>query len=277
MTTLELGCSPCPNDTFLFYAMTHGRVDTEGYRFVPSLHDVETLNQRVLVGALPMSKISYGILGKVCSDYWCLRSGGALGRGCGPLVVARRDAPLEELLHGLIAVPGLNTTASLLLGLRAGGAVQRAPMVFHQIMRAVVGGEVDAGVIIHESRFTYADHGLVAVEDLGAWWEELTGLPIPLGGIVLRRDLKGVDATTVQRVVRRSVAYALKHPDEPMSYVREHAQEMQDAVLHDHIDLYVNDYSLDVGEEGQGAVEALLDRSARAGLCSPWQGRIFPD
>ena len=274
---LELGYSPCPNDTFLFYGLTHGRVDTEGLVFRPLLADVETLNQRALSGDLAMTKVSYGILGRLCARYWCLRSGGAVGRGCGPLVVAQREVPLDQLLAGPVAVPGLNTTANLLLGLRAGRPVEVVPMMFHEILPAVASGAVAAGVIIHESRFTYAAQGLVAVADLGQWWEETSGLPIPLGGILLRRDLPNVDPLVVQRVLRRSVAYALEHPDEPMGYVREHAQEMDDAVMRDHIGLYVNDFSLDLGDEGRRAVAALVARSVSAGLCPTWDGPLFPD
>lgn len=276
MNPIELGYSPCPNDTFLFYALTHGRIDTEGLTFHPVLADVETLNQRALAGELPMTKVSYGILGRLCRRYWCLRSGGALGRGCGPLVVAREELPLEDLLTGPVAVPGVNTTANLLLGLRAGGQPRVVPMVFHEILPAVASGAVAAGVIIHESRFTYADHGLVAVADLGQWWEQDSGLPIPLGGILLRRDLPGVDPRVVERVLRRSVGYALEHPEEPMAYVRRHDQEMDDAVMRDHIDLYVNGFSLELGAEGEGAVRALVARSVAAGLCPPWDGALFP-
>jgi 1,4-dihydroxy-6-naphthoate synthase len=273
---LALGYSPCPNDTLLFYALAHGRVDTEGLEFHPRLADVETLNQSALAGELAMTKVSYGVLGRLCARYWCLGSGGALGRGCGPLVVARRESPLEPLLAGKVAVPGRHTTANLLLGLRAGRPVRTVPMVFHEILPAVASGVVDAGVIIHESRFTYAARGLVAVADLGQWWEEVSGLPIPLGGIVLRRGLPGVDPGVVQRVLRRSVAYAFEHPDEPMGYVRTHAQELDEAVMRDHIGLYVNQFSLELGDEGRRAVEELLARSAAAGLSPPWAGPLFP-
>jgi 1,4-dihydroxy-6-naphthoate synthase len=259
MQTVLLGYSPCPNDTFVFYGMTHGRVDTEGYRFSPVLEDVETLNQWALEGRLPLTKASYGVVNAVRARYWCLRSGGALGRGCGPLVVARETRALEELAQQRIAVPGLHTTANLLLERRVGRPAERVEMVFHEIMPAVTRGAVEAGVIIHEGRFIYPDYGLVAVEDLGRWWEDETGLPIPLGGILLQRDLAGVEPLTIQRVIRRSVAYAIDHPEETVDYVRQHAQEMDDEVIQQHIALYVNDYSLDVSGEGRQAVEALID------------------
>jgi len=259
---LRLGYSPCPNDTFLFYALVHGRVDLEGLRFEPVLEDVETLNRWALDARLPVTKVSYGVLDRLMDRYWCLRSGGALGWGCGPLVVAKKAAALETFLDGPVAVPGEHTTASLLLRLRAGRAVEVVPMVFHEVMPAVAQGRVAAGVIIHEGRFTYRGHGLTAVEDLGGWWERETALPIPLGGIVLRRDLPGIEPRTVERVLRRSVEYALANPEEPMGYVGRHAREMETAVLREHIGLYVNRYSIELGEEGERAALALLERAA---------------
>lgn len=260
MKKLSIGYSPCPNDTFLFYPMIHAAIDTEGYRFEPVLEDVETLNRWALEGRLPLTKASYGVVAGVRPRYWCLRSGGALGRGCGPLVVAREDRPLVDLARGRLAVPGLHTTANTLLDLRLGGPAEKVFMVFHEIMPAVARGEVDAGVIIHEGRFTYREWGLVAVEDLGEWWERKTGHPIPLGAILLRRDLEGVDPLAIERVVRRSAEYALAHPEEPMSYVRRHAQELEERVILEHIRLYVNRFSVDLGEEGTRAVEAFLAR-----------------
>ncbi len=261
MRTIRVGYSPCPNDTFLFYALVHGRVDTGGYVFEPVLEDVETLNRWALEGRLPMSKVSYGVVDRVADRYWCLRSGGALGRGCGPLVVVRSPVSLEDLSGGVIAVPGLHTTANRLLELRTGGRpLRRVAMVFHQIMPAVASGRVDAGVVIHEGRFTYRRHGLTVVEDLGQWWERTTGCPIPLGGILLRRGLSGVDPLAVQQALRRSVEYALAHPEEPMAYVRAHAQEMDPGVIRQHIELYVNRYTVDLGEDGMRAVETLFDR-----------------
>lgn len=277
MPTLRLGYSPCPNDTFLFYALVHGLVDAEGYAFEPFLEDVETLNEGALRGEPAMTKASYGVLPLVRDRYWCLRSGGALGRGCGPLVVARREVPLEQAAAGRVAVPGVHTTANLLLDLRLGRPAEKVPMVFHEIMPAVARGEVDAGVIIHEGRFTYRGHGLVAVEDLGRWWEGATGLPIPLGCILLRRGEPGLDPLRVQRALRRSVEYALAHPEEPLAYVRRHAQELDDAVIAQHIRLYVNEFSVDVGPEGQRAVEVLLARAEALGRKSEPAGPgLFP-
>lgn len=276
MRTVRVGYSPCPNDTFLFYALVHGLVDGEGYAFEPLLADVETLNELALRAELPMTKASYGVLPEVCDRYWCLRSGGALGRGCGPLVVCGRDVPLEEAVRGRVAVPGVHTTANLLLDLRAGRTVEKVPMVFHEIMPAVARGEVDAGVVIHEGRFTYRSHGLVALADLGQWWEEATGLPIPLGGILLLRDRPELDPVRIQRALRRSVEYALAHPSAPSAYVRQHAQELDEAVVGAHIGLYVNEFSVDVGREGQQAVEDLLTRAVEAGRCGCSGGTLFP-
>ncbi len=277
MTPLRLGFSPCPNDTFSFDALVHGRIALEGYAFEPVLEDVETLNRWALDGRLDMTKVSYGVVGAVADRYWCLRSGGALGRGCGPLVVARETRPLEELVRGPVAVPGLHTTAYRLLELRAGPLPRPVPVVFHEVMPAVLAGEADAGLVIHEGRFTYGAMGLVAVEDLGAWWEAETGLPIPLGGILLRRGLPGVDPVAVQRILRRSVAYALDNPAASAGYVRAHARELDPDVVRRHIDLYVNRYSLDVGEDGERAVMTLLGRGKTGGPVFPRREEsLFP-
>jgi len=271
--SVVVGYSPCPNDTFLFYALVHGRVDTEGYRFEPVLADVETLNRWALTGRLPMTKASFGVLGQVCSKYWCLRSGGALSWGRGPLLVARGDCGVEALAGKRVAVPGLHTTANLLLEHRVGSEIERVPMPFHEIIPAVARGGVDAGVVIHEGRFTYAQHGLVAIEDLGAWWERETELPIPLGCILLAREPVGLDPWIIQRVLRRSVEYAQANPDEPAAYVRAHARELDDRVIRQHIDLYVNHFSVDLGESGQRAVEELLRRSSERETCA---APLFP-
>jgi 1,4-dihydroxy-6-naphthoate synthase len=274
--TIRVGYSPCPNDTFLFYALVHGLVDTEGYRFEPLLEDVETLNRWALEGRLALTKASFGVLGRVRREYWCLRSGGALGWGCGPLVVSRENKPLEELVRTPVLVPGLHTTANLLLSLRAGPRTERLPRVFHEVMPAVARGEAASGVIIHEGRLTYRAHGLVAVEDLGAWWEGETGLPIPLGAILLRRGVEGVDPGAVQRALRRSVEYALARPDEPMEYVRRYARELDEGVIREHVRLYVNEFSRDVGERGQRAVETLLAKAAALGEALPEAEPLFP-
>lgn len=264
--TLSLGYSPCPNDTFIFHALVHGLVRAEGVEFAPRLEDVETLNRLAAEAALDVTKVSYGAIPHLVRDYVLLRSGGALGRGCGPLVVAREGVDPAELAGKRIAIPGRNTTANLLLRLFAPGAAAGEERVYSEIMPAVASGEVDAGLIIHESRFTYADHGLVKVVDLGEWWEQTTGLPIPLGGILARRDLGEATIRAVDDALRRSVELAFADPAASADYVRAHAQEMDAAVCQQHIDLYVNHFSADVGAEGERAIRELFARARAAGI-----------
>lgn len=272
---LTLGYSPCPNDTFIFYALIHGRVPLTGFTLRERLEDVETLNALALQGALDLTKISYHALGHLRRDYCLLKSGGALGRGCGPLVVARQTATLESLRGKRIAIPGRLTTANLLLQLYGEGFDNLIILPFHQIMAAVVEGAVDAGVIIHESRFTFHHYGLHQVLDLGQWWEQETGLPIPLGGILARRSL-GVDLIdTVDAALRASVEYAFAHPEEPKGYIRQHSQELSDQVIDSHIGLYVNDFSHDLGDEGRAAVEALFRRAEARGIVPPCDLPLF--
>lgn len=259
--TLSLCFSPCPNDTFIFDAMVHGRVDTEGLRFDVTLADVETLNQMVLAGRPDISKISYGLLPRVVPEYRVLDAGGALGRGVGPLLVARRDPlPEDDGLEGLtIALPGRHTTAHMLFSLAYPGAQRKVFLPFHEIEGAVLAGVADAGVIIHENRFTYADKGLVRWADLGECWEAETGQPIPLGGIVMRRDRPVELMRKTDRVIRRSLEYAFARYPELPEYVRQHAQEMDEAVMRQHIELYVNRFSLSLSAAGRAAVWRMLE------------------
>jgi 1,4-dihydroxy-6-naphthoate synthase len=274
--TLTLGFSPCPNDTFIFDALVHGRVDAGGLRFRERLEDVETLNQLAVAGELDVTKVSYGALPSLLDDYVLLRSGGALGRGCGPLVVARAATSPRELRGARIAIPGRATTANLLLRLFAPEAEPGIEMVYSDIMPAVASGEVDAGLIIHESRFTFADHGLVSIVDLGEWWEETTGFPIPLGGIVARRSLGRVHHRLIQAAIESSVRHAFAHPDDSRPYVRQHAQEMSEAVTRQHIELYVNRFSVDLGEDGEAAVRELFRRAQAAGVIPADSPDPFP-
>lgn len=269
MSDLTLGFSPCPNDTFIFYALVHGIIPAGELTFRERLEDVETLNRLVLDRTLDVSKISFHLLGHVRDDYALLRSGGALGRGCGPLVVARQRYDLRELRGKRIAIPGQYTTASLLLRLFDPALDTLVIMPFHEIMRAVAREEVDAGVIIHESRFTYGEHGLVALLDLGEWWERETGQPIPLGGIVARRDLGTETLLIVEHALRESVRYAQAHPEEARRYIRTHAREMSDQVCDAHIGLYVNHHSVALGADGETAVTTLLERAGAAGIIPP--------
>ncbi|MHA0034660.1 1,4-dihydroxy-6-naphthoate synthase [Deinococcus sp. PESE-13] len=263
---LHLGYSFCPNDTFIFHALHAGLV--QGPLPVQEvLEDVQTLNDWAVAGRLPMTKISYRAYFDVMDRYVALRSGGALGRGVGPLIVTR---PGVKDLTGLrVASPGALTTAELLLRLAYPG-VEVVRMRYDEVMPAVQRGEydgtaVDAGLIIHESRFTYPEYGLDKLLDLGAWWEGETGLPLPLGAILVRRDLPAHTQRELQDAVRRSLEYAYAHPAAARDYIREHALEMSDEVMQAHIDLYVNSLSLDVGEEGERAVRELLRRAVEVG------------
>jgi 1,4-dihydroxy-6-naphthoate synthase len=266
MKTLSLGYSPCPNDTFIFYALTHGKVKLPDHKIIERLEDVETLNQLALEGLLDLTKISYHALGHLRDQYALLHSGGALGRGCGPLVISRDKTDMLALRGKKIAIPGQLTTANLLLQLYGEGYEDLLIVPFEQIMPCLMRGEADAGVIIHESRFTYRDVGFHEVLDLGAWWESDSGLPIPLGGILARRDLGAEAIKQADKAIRASLEYAYQHPREPKDYIKHHAQELDDEVIDSHIELYVNDFSLGLGDEGIAAVEALLGRAEQRGL-----------
>jgi len=279
MRTLELGYSPCPNDTFIFHALTHGKIHGKTHGKLPGsacsgqlefherLEDVETLNYMALSGRLDITKVSFGVIAQVLDDYCLLRSGGALGRGCGPLVVAREPVTMRSLKGGTIAIPGANTTAFLLLKLFDPSLGENAvAMAFDLIMDAVKEGQVDAGLIIHEGRFTYKDYGLSQLIDLGQWWEETTGKPIPLGGMIAKRDLGRETLLQVEALIRESLSYAFKDPEAPMDYVRQNAQEMDESVMREHIKLYVNDFSLDLGSEGEDAVRELFRMARERGF-----------
>lgn len=264
--TLTIGYSPCPNDTFIFYALVHGKVKVPGITFCEQLEDVETLNRMALEGRLDFTKISYHALGHVREQYALLRSGGALGRGCGPLVVARPGTKLADLKNGFIAVPGKLTTAYLLLRLFDPAIENVTIMTFDRIMDAVSTGEALAGLIIHESRFTYPLYKLEKLLDLGEWWERYSGLPIPLGGILGKRSLGRDKLMAVEEGIRNSLQYARTHTEEVMDYCRQHSQEMDEAVMKSHIDLYVNDFSIDLGVEGLKAVRRLFDEAETHGV-----------
>lgn len=267
--TLTLGYSPCPNDTFIFYALVHGRIDCGGLRFEEILLDVETLNQKARNSELDITKVSFHAYGYLRERYSLLRAGGAMGRGCGPLVVARERISMEDLRGKKIAIPGRLTTAYLLLQLYGPALAENVVvMPFDLIMGAVKKGDVDAGLIIHESRFTYPSYGLSGIMDLGEWWEKETGLPIPLGCIIARNTLGRDLAVTVDGLVRKSVEYAFSHREETKGYIKAHSREIGDEVIERHIGLYVNEYSLDIGEDGLRAVEALMRRAEDRGVIS---------
>jgi len=260
--TLRFGYSPCPNDTFAFHALTHGLVDTP-LRIEPVLADIEELNVRARSGELELTKLSYGAFPAVGDRYRLLRSGAALGHGCGPLVVAREPMSLEEAVAGPLAIPGRDTTAFLLLRLAAGEPVEPVELRYDRILAAVENGDVRAGLVIHESRFTYEEHGLVRVVDLGAWWEGETGLPVPLDGLFARADLDDETALAAEAAIRASVEHAFAHPAASAEYVRAHAQELSDEVCAAHIALYVNEFSVELTDDGLGAIDALLAAAAR--------------
>jgi len=272
---LTLGYSPCPNDTYIFHALTHGLIDVDGLSVRERLEDVETLNQLALDGLLDLTKISYHAFGHLRDTYALLHSGGALGRGCGPLVIAPEPTDMSALRGKRIAIPGAMTTANLLLQLFGEGYDQVSIMPFDRIMGALRRGEVDAGLIIHESRFTYRQSGFHEIIDLGAWWEEETGLPIPLGGILARRDLGADTIRKVDQAIRASLEYANAHPSEPRTYIKQHAQELADNVIDAHIGLYVNDFSLDLGDEGVAAVTDLFARAEARGLIPRTSAPLF--
>jgi 5,8-dihydroxy-2-naphthoate synthase len=257
---LTFGFSPCPNDTFAFHALVDGLVDAP-FAVEPVLLDIEELNRRAYAGELDLTKLSFGAVAGVGDRYRLLRSGAALGRGVGPLVVAREKL---QLAGARIAIPGRETTAYLLLRLAEPELGEVVELRYDRILGAVAAGEVDAGLIIHESRFTYADHGLVAVSDLGSWWERDTGLPVPLAGIFARADLDDAAIAAAEVAIRDSVEHAFAHPEASRGYVRAHSQEMSDDVCDAHIALYVNEFSVDLGDEGMVAIERLLAGAATA-------------
>src|SRR5574337_2087590 len=263
---LTIGYSPCPNDTFIFYALTHGKVRVKGIEFREQLEDVETLNRMALEGRLDITKISYHALGHLREQYALLRAGGALGRGCGPLIVAKPGTSLADLNKGIIAVPGKLTTAYLLLRLFDPRLENVSVMSFDRIMDAVSRGEANAGLIIHESRFTYPFYKLEKLLDLGEWWEGHSGLPIPLGGILGKRSLGRDILLKVEEGIRRSLLYARERPDEVMDYCKQHSREMDEKVMKQHIDLYVNDFTYDLGRDGLAAVQRLFDEAEAGGI-----------
>ncbi len=255
---LTLGISPCPNDTFIFDALVNGLVDLDGFTFDVLHEDVQTLNDWALEGRLDVTKLSYGVLPRVAGRYALLESGGALGQGVGPLLVARPGAAFDPAT-ARVAVPGRDTTAHLLFSLAYPQATHKRFQVFSSIEQAVLDGEVDAGVIIHESRFTYAARGLVRILDLGEHWEQVTGAPIPLGGIVARRTLAPEVRARLDRLIQRSLAHAEARRPALSEYVRCHAQELDEAVMRQHVELYVNGHSRALGEGGRRAVATLLE------------------
>lgn len=272
---LSLGFSPCPNDTFIFDAMIHGKIDTEGLDFDLVLGDVEELNQRAFAGELAITKLSFHAFAHLLDTYTLLDAGSALGRNCGPLLIAKQALSDQQINDGPLAIPGKYTTANFLLNLAYPQAKNKKEILFSDIEGAVIGEKVVAGLIIHENRFTYAQKGLCKLIDLGEYWESTTGMPIPLGGIVANRSLDTDTLAKVNRVMKRSVAYAFAHPKDSLAFIREHAQEMDEEVMYAHIELYVNEFTKDLGVEGRQAVQYLFDKAASLGQIPAIKKAIF--
>ena len=258
---LTLGFSPCPNDTFIFDALVHHKIDTEGLEFEVIFADVEQLNKWAFQRKLDITKLSYNAFTHCVNNYTLLDSGSALGNNCGPLLIKKPNTILTK--ESKIAIPGKYTTANMLLNIAFPNHQNKVEILFSEIENNVLEGKVDAGLIIHENRFTYQEKGLEKAKDLGEFWEEETGLPIPLGGIVVKRELPLATQQKIERVLRKSVEFAFENPNSSADYVKFHAQEMEKEVVDAHIALYVNNYSISLGEQGRKAVELLFEKSAK--------------
>jgi len=278
---LSLGFSPCPNDTFIFDALIHHKIDTEGLDFEVFFDDVETLNQKALKGQLDISKLSFHAFAHVAENYALLDAGSALGFGVGPLLICKDEKFLESgALNNnslKVAIPGKLTTANFLLGIAYPELQNKVEMVFSEIEDALIDRTVDVGLIIHENRFTYADKGLHKIVDLGNFWESLTGCAIPLGGIVINRKLSQEVQQKVNRVLKKSVEYAFANPKSGIDFIKEHAQAMDEAVMYKHIELYVNKYSVDLGTEGRKAIDILFEMAQAKGIIPKLSGNLYVD
>jgi len=274
---LTLGFSPCPNDCFMFDAIVNRRIDLEGLQLSVRMADVEALNKAAFAREIDVTKLSYHAYAYCAASYVLLDAGSALGRGCGPLLISKRTIASEDVAAGnlSIAIPGKYTTANFLLGLAFPAARNKTELVFSSIEPALQDELYDAGLIIHEYRFTYEANGLKKVIDLGEFWERETGAPIPLGGIAINRSLPEEAKHSVNRVVRRSVEYAFAHRAASLPFVREHAQEMSEDVMYRHIDLYVNEYSVDLGKDGRRAVEILFEKARATGMIPEVKDDLF--
>jgi len=286
---LTLGFSPCPNDTFIFDALIHHKIDTGGLEFDVQYHDVETLNQKAFQGELDITKLSYHAFAYAVNDYELLDAGSALGFGVGPLFIAKDPALAERLKKALesdeevdisehslkIGIPGKYTTANFLLGLAFPNLQNKVELVFSDIEQSLLDGTIDLGLIIHENRFTYQTKGLHKVVDLGDFWEQTTNSPIPLGGIVVKRSLDEELKLKINRLVRESVQFAFENPKSGLDYIRSHAQEMAEDVMYKHIDLYVNTYSEHLDNEGRRAIQQMFDKAQALKLIPRTDKRLF--
>lgn len=263
---LTLAFSPCPNDTFIFDALIHHRIDTLGYEFEVVLADVEQLNQMAFKQQIDITKLSFHALAHITQHYQLLNAGSALGKGCGPLLVTTQENLNKPINDLKTAIPGKYTTANFLLGLAYPELIHKEERIFCDIEDAVLSGEFDAGLIIHENRFTYQAKGLKLIKDLGAFWEEFSGASIPLGAIAIKRKIDVQVKKDIDRLIRRSVEFAFANPELSMPYTREHAQSMDENVMRQHIALYVNNFSVDLGEEGKRSIRLLLDNARNKNL-----------
>ncbi len=272
---ISLGFSSCPNDTFIFDAMIHGKIDTEGLSFNLIIEDVEELNRRAFNNELDVTKISFNAYTHLVDNYILLDSGAALGENCGPLIITKDEMSMDDLQDKVIAIPGKNTTANLLMSLAFPNHKNKKEMLFSDIENAIIDKEVDAGLIIHESRFTYLEKGLKKTLDIGEYWESTTGTPTPLGGIIAKRELGDKLIHKINRVLKRSVEFAFANPKSGFDFIREHSQEMSEDVMYKHIALYVNDNTIDLGEKGKNAVKRLFKESEKAGFIGKIDKDLF--
>lgn len=272
---ITLGFSPCPNDTFIFDALVHHKIDTEGLDFEVVLGDVEELNQKAFNKELDITKLSYHAYGYLTNDYVLLDSGSALGKGCGPLLVQRSDVQRLQLADAKIAIPGKYTTANFLLNIAHPEAVNKKEMLFSDIENAVLTGQVDAGLLIHENRFTYEQKGLKKIIDLGEYWENNIGALIPLGGIVMKRSFDEATIKKINSLIRKSIEYAFKNEGSALPYMQQNAQEMDEKVMMQHVALYVNKYSIDLGEEGRAAVTKMFNLAQQKGVIPIIVNQLF--
>lgn len=272
---ISLGFSPCPNDTFIFDAMIHHKIDTEGLEFDVVMKDVEELNQKAFAGELDMTKLSYHAFAHLINKYVLLTAGSALGNNCGPLLISKSPLANEKVENGQIAIPGKFTTANFLLSIAYPKAVNKVEMLFSDIEQAVLDGKVDAGLIIHENRFTYQEKGLHKIQDLGEYWEQTTKLPIPLGGIVVKRGLPLEIQLKLNRIMEKSVRFALTSPTSSKSFVEKFAQEMDTQVMYEHIKLYVNDFTVNLGKSGKLAVYRLFEMANKLQVIPSYEENIF--
>ena len=271
----KLGFSPCPNDTFIFDAMVHGKIDTEGLEFDYFLADVEELNRRAFTNSVDISKVSSHAYAYIADKYLILDSGSALGFGNGPLLISKNEMDLSNLDKARIAIPGKFTTANLLLSIAWPEAVNKKEYLFSDIEDTVLRGEADAGLVIHETRFTYQKKGLVKIADLGEYWDKLTGLPIPLGNIVINRRIPRYVAIGVNRVIKRSIEFAQADNGSSSGFVAENAMEMDEDVINNHIRLYVNEFSVQLGQQGRKALKELFRVASDKGITPALPDDIF--